>query len=185
MTQAPKKIQKEVELWLSSVVIGLNLCPFAQREYKRNSIRFKTSEAKDEQEIVRDLVVELSLLNKRDDIETTMLILPNALNDFLHFNDFLGFAEDLLQEMKLEGVFQLASFHPDYQFAGTHPDDAENYTNRAPHPILHILREASLAEAIEQHPEPAQIPDDNIRLMQSLGSRHMQALLQACRLNDD
>lgn len=175
----------EVERWLSNIVIGLNLCPFAQREYRLDKIRFKAASAKNEQELLPDLVVELSLLTKREDIETTLLILPHTLNDFLDFNDFLGFADDFLVEMHLDGVYQLASFHPNYQFAGTQVDDAENYTNRAPYPILHILRESSLAKAIEQHPDTAQIPEDNIRLMQSLGGQHMQNLLNACKVGHE
>ena len=176
-------VVSEVEQWLSSIVIGLNLCPFAQREYRLNRIRFKVAYAKNEQELVRDLVVELSLLAKRDEIETTLLILPYVLDNFLDFNDFLGFAENLLEEMQLDGTYQLASFHPDYQFAGTDVDDAENYTNRAPYPILHILRESSLTKAIEQHANTEQIPQDNIRLMQTLGGPHMRNLLNACKNN--
>jgi len=174
-----------VKQWLNSVVIELNLCPFAKREYQLDRIRFKASKARSEQEVLQDLVVELSLLNKRDEIETTLLILPTALENFLLFNDFLGFAESLLEEMKLDGVFQLASFHPDYQFAGTNPDDVENYTNRAPYPILHILRETSLDKAVANHPNTEQIPIDNIAMMKKLGNEHMQALLAACQLRSD
>ena len=177
------RVVTEVENWLSSIVIDLNLCPFAQREYRLNKVRFKSALASNEQELVRDLVVELSLLTKRHDIETTLLILPHVLSDFLDFNDFLGFADNLLEEMQLDGVYQLASFHPHYQFSGTDKDDVENYTNRAPYPILHILRESSLTKAVELHPDTEQIPNDNIRLMQSLGASHMQGLLDACSLS--
>lgn len=178
-------VERRVENWLTSIVIDLNLCPFAHSEYRKNSIRFKTSQAEVEQDIVRDLIVELSLLNKHDDIETTLLILPRVLLEFEHFNGFLGFADSLLEEMNLDGVFQIASFHPDYRFAETHPDDAENYTNRAPYPILHILRESSLDGAIEQHPDTDQIPIDNIALMNKLGSMHMAKLLAACSHSDE
>lgn len=180
-----QEVERQVENWLSTIVIDLNLCPFAQREYQKNSIRFKTSSAGLEQEIVRDLIVELSLLKKHDDIQTTLLILPKALAEFEYFNDFLGFADSLLEEMSLDGVFQLASFHPDYRFAGTQPDDAENFTNRAPFPILHILREESLDWAIAQHPDTDQIPLDNIALMNKLGRAHMLKLLAACAENTD
>ncbi len=178
------EVEQRVENWLTSIVIDLNLCPFAQREYRNNSIRFKTSSAQSEEEIVRDLIVELSLLNKHDDIETTLLILPTVLSEFGHFNDFLGFADSLLQEMSFDGVFQLASFHPDYRFADTQPGDAENFTNRAPYPILHILRESSLDWAIGQHSDTDQIPLDNIALMNKLGSVHMAKLLSACSDSD-
>lgn len=166
--------------WLELIVIGLNLCPFAKREYQKKRIRFKQSMACDEQALLQDLIVELSLLNRQAEIETTVLIVPNALSDFAEYNQFFSFVDTLIQEMELDGVFQVASFHPQYQFAGTQPDDVENYTNRAPYPILHILRETSLEHAIEQHPNTAQIPDDNIKLMQSLGLTHMTGLLSSC-----
>jgi hypothetical protein len=173
-------IEKQVDSWLTSIVIGLNLCPFAQREYKKNSIRFKTSFAVHEQDIVTDLAVELSILSKQQEIETSLLILPTALTEFEYFNDFLGVADSLLEEMNLDGVFQIASFHPDYRFAGTNNDDAENYTNRAPYPILHILRESSLDWAVDEHPDTDQIPLDNIALMNNLGVEHMRKMLADC-----
>jgi len=178
-------VQGVVKKWLTSIVIDLNLCPFAKREYLNERVRFQVSSAKTEREIVRDLILELSLLNKRDDVETTLLILPKALSEFEGFNSFLGFADSLLQEMSFEGVFQLASFHPAYQFADTQVGDAENFTNRSPYPILHILRESSLESAIKQHPDTDLIPRDNINLMNSLGSEHMSRLLRACSLTDD
>ena len=177
-----KNAEQQVENWLRSIVIGLNLCPFANAEYRKNSIRFKASAAAVIEEVVRDLIVELSLLNKSDDIETSLLILPNCLSDFSDFNDFMGFADELLQEMNFEGIFQFASFHPDYQFAGTQQDDAENYTNRSPFPIVHILRESSLDRAVEQHPDTSKIPQDNIELMNKLGSKHMISLLAECEI---
>jgi hypothetical protein len=180
-----KVIEKQVDIWLASIVIALNLCPFAQREYRKNSIRFKTSFAENEQDIVADLAVELSILSKQQEIETSLLILPAALTEFEHFNDFLGLADSLLEEMSLDGVFQIASFHPDYRFAGTSNDDAENYTNRAPYPILHILRESSLDWAIDEHPDTGQIPLDNIALMNKLGVEHMRKMLADCSTDDD
>lgn len=179
------RVESQVENWLTSIVIELNLCPFALREYRKNSIRIKSSATAMVQEVVRDLVVELSLLNKHDDIETSLLVLPNALADFYEFNDFLGFADQLISEMHFEGVFQIASFHPDYQFSGTEKDDAENFTNRSPYPILHLLRESSLDRAVKQHPDTSQIPLDNIELMNKLGSEHMLSLLQQCQIVHD
>lgn len=179
------EVERQVENWLTSIVIDLNLCPFAQAEYRKNKIRFKVSTAESEQEIVRDLIVELSLVNKHDGIETSLLILPHALAEFEYFNDFLGFADSLLEEMNLDGVFQFASFHPDYRFADTEADDVENFTNKAPYPILHILRESSLDWAVEQHPDTEQIPLDNIALMNKLGREHMLKLLTACSASND
>jgi hypothetical protein len=178
-------IKNSVENWLSSVVIDLNLCPFAQREYRQNKVRFSISNSDSDIAIINDLSLELSLLEKDEDIETTLLILPNALQDFLVFNDFLEFVDQLIDEMSLAGVFQIASFHPGYQFGGTNFDDPENYTNRAPFPILHILRENSLEQAIERHPDTERIPEENIALMNKLGRQHMASLLAACSsLND-
>ena len=179
-----QEVERRVENWLTSIVIDLNLCPFAQREYRKNSIRFKTSIASTEEDVVRDLVVELSLLKKHDDIETTLLILPNIFSDFAYFNDFLGFVDSLLDEMYLDGIFQCASFHPNYHFEGTDVNDVENYTNRSPYPILHLLRETSLDSVVEKHPNTGQIPLDNIALMNKLGSEHMVTLLATCSENE-
>lgn len=178
-------IQRRVEEWLRTIVIGLNLCPFAAAEYRKNRIRFKVSNAESEQSCVVDLVSELSLIKRRTEIETTLLILPVAFLNFEQFNDFLGFVDSLLVEMNLEGEFQIASFHPDYQFAGTHVDDVENFSNRSPYPILHILRETSLSEAIDRHPDTEKIPIDNIALLNRLGREHMLGLLKACDDNDE
>lgn len=177
------EVVKSVERWLTSVVIQLNLCPFANREYRSGKVRFKESSAQTEEDLLKDLVVEMSLLTRRPEIETTLLIHPGVLNDFEKFNQFLGFADSVLKAMHLEGVYQIASFHPDYQFAETEVDDVENFTNRSPYPILHILREQSLEHAIENHPDTEKIPDDNIRLMHTLGFEHMAALLRQCQFD--
>ena len=174
------EVERRVENWLTSVVIGLNLCPFAGREYRRKRIRFCISTAESEEDIVRDLLFEFSLLRERDRIETTLLILPSTLAEFEHFNDFLGFADALIEEIGYSGEFQLASFHPDYQFAHTIADDVENFTNRAPYPILHLLRETSLDRAVTEHPDTSRIPLENVALMNKLGSEHMIKLLEAC-----
>lgn len=174
-------IIKRVESWLSETIIGLNLCPFAKREYRQNKIRFQLSPARSEQELLQDLVIELALLNKEPEIETTLLIHPDVLCDFDSYNQFLSFADQMIESMNMTGEFQIASFHPDYQFAGTMPDDAENYTNRSPYPLLHILRESSLEKAIESHPNTDNIPVDNIELMNKLGADEMKKRLDQCR----
>jgi len=171
--------------WLERIVIDLNLCPFAKRDYLQNRVRIIESPALNEELLLQDLMVELALLNRQDDIETTLLIAPHVLQKFDDYNQFLVFVDTLLIEMKLEGVFQIASFHPHYQFADTAIDDVENYTNRAPYPLLHILREDSLDKAIDQHTNTKIIPEDNIELMRSLGSAHMQKLLDSCRSSSD
>jgi len=175
------KVVTSTERWLESVIIELNLCPFAKREYRSHRVRFTESSAHTEEELLKDLVIELSVLQRRPEIETTLLITPSMLAEFEQYNQFFGFAESVVKEMHFEGIYQLASFHPEYQFAGTSPDDVSNYTNRSPYPIIHVLREASLERAIEQHPDTESIPQQNINLMEQLGEKKMQSLLANCK----
>lgn len=132
--------------------------------------------------VLEDLNVELQRLQATpaSELETTLLILPSVLRDFLAYNDFLDIADELLAEQGYEGELQIASFHPDYQFAGTQVDDAENYTNRAPYPILHLLREASLDEAVTSHPDVDSIPEKNIETMNALGTETIKQQLAVC-----
>ncbi|HKM15700.1 MAG TPA: DUF1415 domain-containing protein [Marinospirillum sp.] len=163
--------------WVDTMVVGMNLCPFAKRELVNNRVRFITTPATTEEALLMALQTELALLNTDSEIETTLLIHPDVLQDFYDFNDFLNLAEGLLVEMALDGIYQIASFHPDYQFGGTQVDDAENYTNRSPYPMLHLIREASLALAIASHPDVDGIPKRNIALMNTLGTEKLKALL--------
>ncbi len=169
-----------VRHWVETVVVGLNLCPFARRELVNGRVRFSVSEAETEEQLLADLQAELELLNNDEAVETTLLIHPGVLQDFFDYNQFLNYVDRLLMQMELEGVYQVASFHPDYQFSGTRPDDVENYTNRSPYPMLHLIREDSLERAIASYPDPDRIPERNIELLESLGRDKMQALLQAC-----
>jgi hypothetical protein len=169
-----------VRRWVEDLVIELNLCPFAGRELLRNRIRFVVSEATTEEQLLVALATELELLNDDETVETTLLIHPDVLQDFFDYNEFLDMADGLLRQMSLEGIYQVASFHPDYQFAGTAADAAENYTNRSPFPLLHILREASLAQSIDAYPDVEQIPIRNVEKMNSFGREKLQKLLRAC-----
>lgn len=162
--------------------MALNLCPFANRELVSNRIRFTVTDVTTEEELLIALQAEVELLNNEETIETTLLIHPNVLQNFYNYNEFLNIVDSLLIEMKLEGVYQVASFHPAYQFNGTEPDDLENYTNRSPYPMLHILREDSLERAIANHPDIDQIPERNIELMNTLGQSKLNALIQACHI---
>ncbi|MFZ6730877.1 DUF1415 domain-containing protein [Undibacterium sp. Ji42W] len=157
--------------WLDKAVIGLNLCPFAKAVQVKQQVRYVVSEAKTPEALLEDLERELELLAEAnpEKIETTLLIHPLALNDFLDFNDFLDVADGMLEEMELDGILQVASFHPDYQFAGTEPDDIENYTNRSPYPTLHLLREESIDKAVEAFPDAEQIYEKNMDTMRELG----------------
>jgi len=162
--------------WLERAVIGLNLCPFAKSVYVKEQVRYAVSTVTEAPDVMDDLERELRLLADADpdQIDTTLLILPDAVADFLDFNDLLYFAERLLGSLGLEGTLQIASFHPQYQFAGTEPDDIENYTNRAPYPILHLLREDSIARAAAAFPDAADIYERNQATMRRLGHEGWQ-----------
>jgi hypothetical protein len=166
--------------WVEDVVVGYNLCPFAKRELVRNRVRFVVSEAETEDELLQALHSELQRLEDEPEIETTLLVHPGVLQDFGPYNEFLDAADGLLAYLEMEGVYQIASFHPDYQFEGTEPDAAENYTNRSPFPMLHLLREASLEAAIDNYPDVDSIPQRNIELMNELGSEKMRDILLSC-----
>ena len=168
-----------VRQWLESLVIKLNLCPFAGRELLNDRVRFAVTSATSEDELLNALQTELELLSADTSIETTLLIHPEVLGDFAAYNQFLDAADGLLRYLELEGIYQIASFHPDYQFGGTEPNDVENYTNRAPYPLLHILREESLERAIAEFPDVELIPERNITLMKSMGKEQLQRLWQA------
>lgn len=179
-TEHDKDIVLAVRTWLETFVVDMNLCPFAKRELVKNRVRFVSSAATTAEQLLMDLQAELELLNGDCTVETTLLIHPQVLQDFYDFNDFLDLADRLLLDMGLEGIYQIASFHPDYQFGGTQPEDAENYTNRAPYPVLHLLREDSLEQVIAAYPNVDDIPQRNIELMNSLGQEKLRALLKSC-----
>jgi hypothetical protein len=159
------------QLWLERAVIGLNLCPFAKSVQVKNQIRYVVSAAQTPEELLRDLLVEFEVLAESSSvaIDTTLLIHPHVLTDFLDYNDFLEMADAALVEIDLDGELQVASMHPQYQFADTEPDDITNYTNRSPYPTLHLLREASIEQAVAAFPDAAQIFDKNIETMRRLG----------------
>jgi len=165
--------------WLTRAVIGLNLCPFAKAVEVKQQIRFVVSDATDAEGVVQDLARELEFLAEADPeaVDTTLLMLPVALADFMDFNDFLDVADALLVELQLDGILQVADFHPDYQFADAEPDDVANCTNRAPYPTLHLLREASIDRAVEAFPDAADIYETNIRTLRALGAEGWKKLL--------
>ncbi|MBU2280911.1 MAG: DUF1415 domain-containing protein [Gammaproteobacteria bacterium] len=168
-----------IRQWVQTFVIEMNLCPFAKYEMLNNRVRFATTRAITEEQLLMSLQDELELLNSDPAIETTLLIHSHVLQDFYAYNQFLSDADRLLVEMGLEGTYQIASFHPDYQFGGTNPDDAENFTNRSPYPLLHLIREASLERAIALYPDVDQVPVRNVALMNSLGHNKLQALFES------
>ena len=157
--------------WLESAVIGLNLCPFAKAVYVKNQVRLVVSRARHADDLLEELDRELDLLvaTPADEIDTTLLIHATLFEDFLDFNDFLEVADDVVEEHGLEGVIQLASFHPKFQFDGTEPEDISNYTNRAPFAMLHLLREDSIERAVAAFPEAEAIFEENIKTLEKLG----------------
>jgi hypothetical protein len=165
------QIVAATEQWLERAVIGLGLCPFAKAVHAKKQIRYVVSGATSIEVLREDLLRELELLaqSPAEQIETTLLIHPKVLSDFLDYNDFLDLADATLAELDLSDEIQIASFHPLYQFAGTHPDDIDNYTNRSPYPMLHLLREASVTQAVQAFPDAAKIFDKNIETLRSLG----------------
>ncbi len=173
--QAPKMnedlILQQTRQWLEKAVIGLNLCPFAKAVYVKNQVRLVVSKARHADDLLEELDRELDLLvaTPATEIDTTLLIHPTLFEDFLDFNDFLEIAEDVIDEHELEGVVQLASFHPQFQFEGTEIDDMSNYTNRAPFAILHLLREDSVERAVEAFPQAETIFEANIATLEKLG----------------
>ncbi len=157
--------------WLERAVIGLNLCPFAKSVYVKEQVRYVVSNATTPEQLLETLMDELQHLSDTspEQVDTTLLIHPFVLNDFEDYNEFLDVADVAVEDMQLDGELQVASFHPDYQFADTDANDISNYTNRAPYPILHLLREDSIARAVDAFPEAEAIFEKNIATMEKLG----------------
>lgn len=170
------RIVAEVARWLNEVVIGLNLCPFAGKPTRENRVRFFVSHAIDDEVLLQDLQQEMELLDQKSasEIETTLVIVPDHLQDFFDYNQFLNWTDQLLKRNRWTGVYQVATFHPHYCFAHAEPDDAENLTNRAPYPILHIIREASLEKALEYFADVEAIPELNKARVEGLTSEEKQ-----------
>lgn len=174
----PEDVIAATKVWLEKAVIGLNLCPFAKAVYVKNQIRFVVSQAQHLDHFLEELDDELALLaaTPASEIDTTLLIHPTLFPDFLEFNDVLQIAEAAPADQGLEGVIQVASFHPDFQFADTEPDDISNYTNRSPYPTLHLIREESIARVVSQIDNPDTIFERNIATMEKIGLAGWQAL---------
>ena len=171
---------EESQLWLDKAVIGLNLCPFAKAVQTKGQIRWVLSSATQPTALLIELVKELKHLAQADpeQVDTTLLVHPQALGDFHDFNDFLGVAEEAVSELGLDGVLQVASFHPQFQFADAQPDDISNYSNRSPYPTLHLLREDSIDKAVQAYPEAEEIYERNIATLEELGLEGWQRLFK-------
>ncbi len=171
-------VEQDTRVWLERAVIGLNLCPFAKAVHVKGQIHYAVSQARTARELLKDLIFELKELVAQDASvrDTTLLIAPDCLADFLDFNDFLADADQALVDMELDGVLQIASLHPHYQFAGTSVDDITNFTNRSPYPTLHLLREDSIDRAVAAFPDAEAIFGVNMQTMEQLGAEGWAAL---------
>ena len=178
MQVATQTVIDDTRVWLERAVIGLNLCPFAKSVHVKGQVHYAVSRAQNADEFLKDLVVELKALLASDPSarDTTLLIAPDCLADFLDFNDFLAEADQALVDLELDGVLQIANLHPDYQFAGTRPDDITNFTNRSPYPTLHLLREDSIDRAVDAFPDAESIFERNMETMERIGAAGWAAL---------
>ena len=167
--------------WIENVVIGLNLCPFAKAIHVKQQLRYSVSFANNGEALLEEFKRELKKLvaTRPDHIESTLLIHPNVLDDFQDYLHFLLLCDVTLEELELDGIVQVASFHPNYQFAGTAPDDVTNYSNRSPFPTLHLLRESSVTRAVESLPDAAAIYESNIVTLKRIGESRMKAITAA------
>lgn len=172
--------EREIRSWLDAFVIGLDLCPFARPLQHSDSLRISISDAQSASDLHSTFLAELDLLQtcSESEVATTLLVFPNTLCVFDDFLDFLDEAQSLVQAAGLEGLVQLASFHPHYQFEGTQAEDPENYSNRSPYPILHLLREDMLTRSLADFPQPELIPKRNIATLEDIGERALRSRWQ-------
>ena len=177
-SESHEQVIADTRRWLERAVIGLNLCPFAKAVHVKQQVHYAVSRGQSAREILADLDVELADLAAFPPAvrETTLLMLPHAFGDFLEFNDFLRACDRQLRRAGLEGQIQLANFHPDYVFADSEPEDPSNFSNRSPYPTLHLLREESIARAVDSYPDPDSIYEQNIRRLRELGAPGWHAL---------
>ena len=171
-------ITEQVDQWLNDVVIGLNLCPFAAKPQRNKQIKIFVSEASQEEALLEDILLQLIELSntKPEKLETTLVVVPNMLQDFWDYNFFIDWVEGLIKQQDWEGIFQVATFHPDYCFGGAEPEDDENLTNRSPYPVFHLIREESMEKVLKHYPDPESIPGTNIARVSALSEEERKKL---------
>ena len=171
-------IKEQVNQWLNDVVIGLNLCPFAAKPQRNKQIKIVVSAASQEEAPLEDILMQLIELNNTEpeELETTLVVVPNMLQDFWDYNFFIDWVEGLIKQQDWEGIFQVATFHPDYCFGGADPEDDENLTNRSPYPVFHLIREESMEKVLKHYPDPESIPDTNIARVSALSEEERKKL---------
>jgi hypothetical protein len=175
-----QQIIEQTKNWIQKVVIGLNFCPFANREFKNNTIHYQVEHSTKRTDAREALLKECKRLDRDKNIATTLLIFPNAFQEFDTYLQLVSFAEKLLQQKGYEGVYQLATFHPLYQFENSAPDDPANYTNRSVYPMLHLLREADIAKAVQFYGNAEEIPERNVKFAREKGEVYMKMLRDSC-----
>ena len=171
-------ITEQVNQWLNDVVIGLNLCPFAAKPQRNKQIKIFVSETSQEEALLEDILLQLIELSNTEPekLETTLVVVPNMLQDFWDYNFFIDWVEGLIKQPDWEGIFQVATFHPDYCFGGAEPEDDENLTNRSPYPVFHLIREESMEKVLKHYPDPESIPDTNIARVSALSEEERKKL---------
>ncbi len=174
------QIIEQTQCWISQFIIQHNICPFAKREFEKNSIHYEVVISEKLENQLQELIYSCEQLDRENDIETSLLIVPNGLSDFDDYLDFLELANELLHQQGYESVYQLASFHPNYCFDGVEADDASNFTNRSPYPMLHLIREVSLEKALTHYPKPEEIPARNIEYTREMGVSSLIKILKDC-----
>ncbi|MGC9402043.1 DUF1415 domain-containing protein [Vibrio genomosp. F10] len=170
--------EKQTQQWLEDVIVGLNLCPFAHKPNKNKQIKIAVTDATTEEALLECILEEFQILDSKDakELETTLVVIPDMLQDFMDYNFFLDWVDGLIKQQDYEGIYQVATFHPDYYFHGTQPDDTENLTNRSPYPTIHLIREESMEKVLKHYPDPEAIPDNNIARVESLSQEEKQQL---------
>ncbi|WGV99151.1 DUF1415 domain-containing protein [Vibrio sp. YMD68] len=170
--------EKQTQQWLEDVIVGLNLCPFAHKPNKNKQIKIAVTDATTEEALLERILEEFQILDSKDakELETTLVVIPDMLQDFMDYNFFLDWVDGLIKQQDYEGIYQVATFHPDYYFHGTQPDDTENLTNRSPYPTIHLIREESMEKVLKHYPDPEAIPDNNIARVESLSQEEKQQL---------
>jgi len=181
LTLSSEKIIEQTQCWISSVIVAFNFCPFAKREIERNSVFYRVCSDTTMEAVLEHFIDECVRLDKNPDIETSFLIFSKQFTNFISFLGLIELATELLVTQHYEGVYQIASFHPEYRFANSSLDDASNYTNRSPYPMLHLLREESLERALEGYSDSDQIPIQNIEKSRQLGNDVFKKLLMKCK----
>ncbi|WP_419149022.1 DUF1415 domain-containing protein [Pseudoalteromonas 'SMAR'] len=179
-----QQIEQAMRNWVSQVIVKYNFCPFARQEVENHSVYYHISATHSHEDAVLELLSQCSELDNNPERETTLVVFAEGFKDFAEFLDLVDLANALLVAQGFEGTYQIANFHPDYVFADSDDNDPANYTNRAPYPALHLIREASMAEALAEYDDPESIPDNNIRLARRKGEAFWQHLLKQCHPSD-